>query len=843
MSFQNIWIICKRELGAFFNSAIAYIFLIVFILISTGLYMTDFFFVLRADMRSFFNTLPIVLCIFIPAVTMRLWAEDRRGNTLELLLTFPMKTHELVLGKFIASLIFYFIALVTTFTVPIMLSVLGQPDFGPIAGSYFGALLAGAFFIAFGMFISGLCRDQIVAFISSLLVCFGFILSGTELTAASIDGWLPGFGTFLKLFFGLLPHFSSFARGVLDLKDILYFVIGCAIFLVLNGFWMEGRMRPKAKTIFAVATVISIAIFILFNWLLGDFSGGRLDLTMGKIYTVSEVSKKILKELKAPVFVKYYVSPQEKMPTQMKTLEQEVIDKLQEFKIASAGKFDFKVFHLEAANIGPEAKPEKEGEVSLESQAEQKGIEPFQVQNVEADQVGLRLVYSAIAIAYKEKAEEIIPQIIPTSLNDLEYLLISKIYRMTMSEVPKVAIVAPYEEKSVNPQLAALMAQLGGGRMPEQYQEDAFKYLPAALEYAGYEVSRIKLSKEDPIPGGTRSLAVIAPENLTERQRYEINRFLYEGGSVFLAVQNYMFDYQSAGRGSIQIHPNQVKPEINTLLKNWGIWVDESFLMDIQSETISISGAMRMGPFAVSIPVKTPLHIMITSNGMNQNLSITSNLPPIFYLWGSAIEIDQKKLDEAGLKMDVLMKTGKESWKVPFSPDPLSQKSFQVPDNGFGGPYPVAVWVRGQFSNGYSERKTLPMWPEDIPKQEEGVLPTDQEKLATPAPALTPKPGQLFLIGAATIFKEDMISGGGTSALNLFANAVDAISLSEDLTKIRSKRESIRSIARPSASSIFLWRFIVSCAVPIFLVAAGAFNFMAKKRIKQSYLRSIKNPA
>lgn len=843
MSFQNIWVICKRELGAFFNSAIAYIFLIVFILISTGLYMTDFFFVLRADMRSFFNTLPVVLCVFIPAVTMRLWAEDRRGNTLELLLTFPMKTHELVLGKFIASLLFYLAALATTFTIPLMLSVLSRPDFGPITASYFGALLAGAFFLAFGMFVSGLCRDQIVAFISSLLVCFGFILAGTEITAASIDGWFPGLGTFLKLFLGLLPHFASFARGVLDLKDILYFVIGTVIFLVLNGFWMEGRMRPKAKTIFTTATVISLGIFILFNWLMGDFSGARLDLTQGKIYTVSTVSKKILKELKAPVFVKYYVSPQEKMPTQMKTLEQEVIDKLQEFRIASEGKFDFKVFHLEAANVGPAATPEKEGETSLESQAEQKGVEPFQVQSVEADQVGLRLVYSAIAIAHKEKPEEIIPQIIPSSLNDLEYLIISKIYRMTMTEIPKVAIMAPYEERQVNPQMAALLAQLGGGQMPDQYREDEFKYLPAALEYAGYETSRIRLTKEEPIPSGTRTLAVAAPENLNDRQRYEINRFLYEGGSVFLAVQNYMFDYQPAQRGSIQIFPKPATPEINTLLKNWGVSVDDSFLMDIQSEVISISGAARMGPFSVSVPVKTPLHIMIGSDGMNENLSITSNLPPVFYLWGSAIDVDQKKLDETGLKMDVLMKTSKESWKKPFSPEPMNQQSFEIPDNGFGGPYPVAVWLRGQFSNVYAERKTLPMWPEDVPMQADGTAPSDPEKLATPAPSLTPKPGQLFLTGAATIFKENMISGGGTAALNLFANAMDAMSLSEDLTQIRSKREVMRSIARPSASSIFLWRFLISYAVPIMLVLVGSFRFIARKRLKQSYLRSIKHPA
>ncbi|MCI0597198.1 MAG: Gldg family protein, partial [candidate division Zixibacteria bacterium] len=328
--FEHLGTILRRELAAYFNSAIAYIFIIVFILFTGGLYMTQFFVIGRADMRPFFLTLPFVLAVFLPAVTMRLWAEEKRGNTLELLLTFPMATHELVLGKFFAGLIFYLTALGCTLPVPLMLGVLGDPDGGAVFGGYFGSFLIGAFFLAAGIFISGLCRDQIVAFILSLIVCFSLHLLGTEFFASSTDGWLPGFGSFLRFHLGSAARFDAFAKGVIDNRDILYFLAGTSLFLVLNGFWLEGRMRPGARRIFTTASLVSAGIFLAANWLFAGIPLGRFDLTEGRIYTVSPASKDILRRLKAPVIAKYYVSPLDKMPTGMKTLEQDVVDKLDE---------------------------------------------------------------------------------------------------------------------------------------------------------------------------------------------------------------------------------------------------------------------------------------------------------------------------------------------------------------------------------------------------------------------------------------------------------------------------------------------------------------------------------
>ena len=191
----NLLTIFRRELGAYFNSLIAYIFVIVFVVFANGLFMIQFFQIGKADMRVFFGSLPYILNIFVPAISMRLWAEEKRGNTYELLLTFPMRPHELVLGKYLASLLFYLFALAATFTVPVMIGLIGRADLGPVVGGYLGAFLLGALFLAVGIFLSGISTDQIVAFILTMMATFVLYFCGTDYFASFMDGWIGGLGT------------------------------------------------------------------------------------------------------------------------------------------------------------------------------------------------------------------------------------------------------------------------------------------------------------------------------------------------------------------------------------------------------------------------------------------------------------------------------------------------------------------------------------------------------------------------------------------------------------------------------------------------------------------------
>jgi len=234
-------VIFRREFAAYFNSPIAYIFIIVFLIINCGLFMTPFFLSGAADMREFFNNLPLFLIFFIPAVSMRLWAEDKRSGTFELLMTLPMKSSQVMLGKYLAAMAFYVIALLGTLPIPIMLMVLGNPDVGAIVSGYIGALLLGGLYMSVGIFTSGLLRDQITAFILGMLACFLLFLLGMPFVSGTIDGWVSGLGTFLQNAFGLMPHYQSLQRGVLELGDLVYFLALTGVFLVLNTLWLEGR--------------------------------------------------------------------------------------------------------------------------------------------------------------------------------------------------------------------------------------------------------------------------------------------------------------------------------------------------------------------------------------------------------------------------------------------------------------------------------------------------------------------------------------------------------------------------------------------------------------------------
>jgi ABC-type transport system involved in multi-copper enzyme maturation permease subunit len=152
-----------------------------------------------------------------------------------------MKPSHIVLGKYFASLAFYCIALAGTLTIPITLAWIGRPDFGAILCGYLGAVLLGGLFLAIGAFISGLFKDQIAAFVLTLLACAFFVLVGTQFFVAILDGWLPGLGSFLQRGFSVADHFDGIQRGVIGVSNVLFFVSFSTVFLILNAFSLEGR--------------------------------------------------------------------------------------------------------------------------------------------------------------------------------------------------------------------------------------------------------------------------------------------------------------------------------------------------------------------------------------------------------------------------------------------------------------------------------------------------------------------------------------------------------------------------------------------------------------------------
>ena len=538
---KPILTITKRELSAYFTSPIGYIFMMVFVTISVGLYIMPFFSFPSADMRNYFSSLPLMLCIFIPAITMRSWAQERSENTWEMLLTFPMKVRDLTLGKFLACVIFLGITLSATATIPVMLVRLGNPDTGVIMSSYVGTMLLGGYFLALGILVSGFFKDQILAFIVTLLACFTMFMLGTGFCMAYIDGVVPGSGTTLNEVLGITGHFTPFTRGVIELADVVFFVAWTIIFLFLNILYIDGRSRPGARAIFSTALAVSMAIGLMGNWLMTDTSFGRYDITEDKIFTVSQGSKNILEKLDTPVQIKLYISPKGDMPTGMTSMEQDLSDKLEELQVASSGNLEFSVINLEVSEVlalqdtpEEETDPENKEDV-IEKRLLDKGIEPFTVQAMSSDQVTNKLIYCSLGIAYKDRDEEIIPQLRPQDLDTLEYAVVSRIEKLARDTKPVVALVASKDPVNISPEVRRMYRQMGQ-TVPDTV--DPYEVLEQLLDYEGYTVERVEITEASPLPEVFDTLVVLNPRELGDRQRWEINRALVSGKSVIVAVQH-----------------------------------------------------------------------------------------------------------------------------------------------------------------------------------------------------------------------------------------------------------------------------------------------------------------
>jgi ABC-2 type transport system permease protein len=233
----------RRELEAYFDSPIAYVCAAAFLVLSGTTFMNGFFLDAVADMTPYFERLPYFLIAFIPALAMRTWAEERAQHTLELLMTLPLRSSQVVLGKYLAAVCFYLLVLAGSLPIVVMLLCLGQPDLGLIAAAYLGAALLGGLLLAMGLFASGLTRSQVVAFVLGGLLGFFAVLSGHEKVVEVLDGLSPVWqvGSRLGEYVSVLPHYESFGRGLVGLADLLYFALFGAFFLWLNDLTLRHR--------------------------------------------------------------------------------------------------------------------------------------------------------------------------------------------------------------------------------------------------------------------------------------------------------------------------------------------------------------------------------------------------------------------------------------------------------------------------------------------------------------------------------------------------------------------------------------------------------------------------
>lgn len=240
---NTVTAIFKREIIGYFGSPVAYVFIAIFLLLLGffTFYISHFFEMGQADLRAFFEWHPWIYMFLVPAVAMRLWAEERRMGTIELILTYPITVGEAILGKFLAAWIFIGIALILTFPMVITVSYLGDPDLGAIFCGYVGSFLLAGAFLSVGSMTSAMTRSQVISFILAVVICLFFILAGYPPVTEIFSGWAPGWLLEVITNLSFLSHFQSLQRGVIDLRDLIYYLSVIFFMLFANSIIIQNR--------------------------------------------------------------------------------------------------------------------------------------------------------------------------------------------------------------------------------------------------------------------------------------------------------------------------------------------------------------------------------------------------------------------------------------------------------------------------------------------------------------------------------------------------------------------------------------------------------------------------
>lgn len=240
---HNVATIFKREFASYFATPLAFVFILIFLVLAGAFafYLGGFYDRGQADLAPFFSYHPWLYLFLIPALSMRLWAEERKAGTIELLMTLPITLWQAVLGKFLAAWCFAGVALALTFPMWITVNYLGSPDNGAIFAAYIGSFLMAGGFLAIGACISATTRNQVIAFIFTVVICFGFLLSGFSLVLGLFEGWAPQPIVDAIASLSFLTHFTAISKGVIDLRDLLYFGTLIAAWLAANAIVLDMK--------------------------------------------------------------------------------------------------------------------------------------------------------------------------------------------------------------------------------------------------------------------------------------------------------------------------------------------------------------------------------------------------------------------------------------------------------------------------------------------------------------------------------------------------------------------------------------------------------------------------
>ena len=581
---KRIWTIALRELRGLLDHPTGYILLLVFLGVNNFLFFRQAYLSGAATIRPMLELMPWLLLFLVPAVTMRALAEDTRTGTLEVVLAQPVSEWEFLIGKYLGSVLFLWLALALTLLVPAGLSLGADLSVGVIVAQYVGAALLIAGMAGVGIWASSLTRNQITAFIISVGVMFVLILVGLD---PLIVG-LPSALGILAARLGVLSHFTNIGRGVIDLRDVTYFVSLGAVFVMLAYGNLQGlRLSKKgeARKRLRVGVLVLVAATIVVN-LLGGYIGGRLDLTPGKAYTLARTTKSLVANLDDFVTIKFFASRQ--LPPQVAFVKRDVDDVLRDLRSASNGNVRLVEF-----NPGDDAE--------ARSTARALGIPAVQFNVVGKSRLQIQEGYMGLAIEYAG-GTEIIPFVRRT--DDLEYQLATAIRGLTHSD-----------ERLVVGLLTSAQGQM---------QRPSYQVLQQELSKT-YDVRPLSLLGADLSARDFDALILAGhPDSLFADQVEWLEAFFEGGGSAMVMASAMQMDV------SQQMVARERSIPWNEAIEQFGVAIQPNMVYDVLSNE-PVSLPTQFGRVLTAYP----LWVRAVSTGASV---VNEQAQSLFLPWTSSID-------------------------------------------------------------------------------------------------------------------------------------------------------------------------------------------------------------
>ncbi|SDB31141.1 ABC-2 type transport system permease protein [Flavobacteriaceae bacterium MAR_2010_188] len=790
--------ILKREISSFFASPMGYLVFAIYLLmtgLSLWVFKGDFNLLDNgfADLSPYFQLAPWILIFLVPAVTMRSISEEKKQGTLELLLTRPISRLQIILGKYLGSLLLIIIALLPSFLYIYTVYQLGNPigniDLGSVGGSFIGLLFLAASYTAIGIFASSISDNQIVAFIIAVFLCF-FMYFGFE---GLSEYQLFSDGIYLEKL-GMDYHFNSMSRGVIDFRDIIYFLTIIILFIFFTVRLISTKSFKKNE----LGLLIGVPVALLLLNFFAQSINSRIDLTADHRYTLSESALKIVENVESPILIDVFLEGD--FPSEYRRLQTETKQILEEFSYYNSNiKFTF-YDPLEDESLR---------ESNIKNLAE-RGLQPLQLTVQENGKSSQELIFPWALASYngqtvnipllKNKIGASQPEIITNSIQNLEYAFAEGFKKLTVPKDRKIAILK------------------GNGQLQDVYIADFLKSLKEYYNLAPFTLDSVA---NNPLKALKQledfDLIISAKPSIpfTEEEKLVLDQFTMNGGKSLWLTESIIMDKDSLYNESASATSIGKELNLTDFFFKYGARINPVIVQDLYSAPITL--AMGEGSNAQFQQLQWPYSPLASNNPVNP---ITKNINLVRFDFASQIDTLKNNVEKI-----VLLKSS-ELTKLQGVPSTVNLEIVtQEPDmpSFNDGPQNLAVLLQGKFTSVYNNR-VLPFELTDFKNESEST--------------------KMIIIADGDVIKNEVVrnqpqelgfdraSGRSFGNKEFLLNAVNYLLNDDGLINIRTKDIIIPFLDTQKVSDErSKWQFI-NLGVPLLLLGLFglAFNYFRKRK-------------